>query len=83
MSKKSRRTRAKFKAIQSGPSVGKVKHPENIATISQPGVTKSATPTSGVTQVVRQQHIVSELWRIAIIAGILFIAIIVLSFIIK
>ena len=89
MSKKSRRSRAKFRATQQVVGSEVVKHSEaaavGVATAMkvESKVTKSTTHASAVAQGARYEHIIPELQRIGIIAGVLFVIIIVLGFVIK
>ena len=84
MSKRSRRARAKFKATQQAISRGEISRPESAKVTVEPKVLKSlAEPTAVLAQTTRYQYILPELRRIGIIAGVLFVIIIVLSFIIS
>ena len=83
MSKKSRRARAKFKTTQQVPRTEQRKQPEATREEIVPRVIKSVAESSTLSQAARYQHIVPELIRIGIIAGVLFLITIVLSFIIK
>jgi hypothetical protein len=84
MSKRSRKARAKFKATQQAISRGEISRHEPVKATVEPKVLKSvAEPPSILAQTTRYQYILPELRRIGIIAGVLFIIIIVLSFIIR
>ena len=83
MSKKSRRARAKFRVPQNVAGSGELRRPETAAVVAEPRTAKFAAPAPAVSQVARYQHIAPELWRIGIISGVLFLIIIVLSFIIQ
>lgn len=85
MSKKSRKTRAKFRAGQQATRVEEVRHPEPVRVEAVPKGVRSVSQfaSSTLPQTARYQHIAPELIRIAIIAGVLFLIIIILSFIIK
>lgn len=83
MSKKSRRTRAKFKTTQPVMSREQVRQSEANQVEVGAKVVRSGAESSTLPQAVRYQHIVPEMIRIAIIAGVLFIITIVLSFVIK
>ena len=85
MSKRSRRARAKFKATQQAISrreISRPERPEPARKTVEPKVSKSAAATSVLAQPIRHQYILPEIRRIGIIAGILFIIIIILSFVI-
>jgi hypothetical protein len=81
MAKKSRKARAKFRTIQENNNTER-RPPVSInaGTVSQ--IRASASGGSVALQASRHQHVVPELIRISIIAGILFVIIIILSFII-
>ena len=88
MAKKSRRARAKFRAVQQVGSTEVAKSSrttvEEATEIKvQPKTAKSTTSVSTVAPEVKYQHVIPELIRISIIAGILFVICIVISFIIK
>lgn len=83
MSKRSRRARAKFKSTQQAVSRVEKKYPESATVAVEPKVLRSAAKSaSALVQTTRYQYLVPELLRIGIIAGVLFIIIIVLSLII-
>jgi hypothetical protein len=81
MAKKSRRARAKLRTVQQTINRGEIRTSEPVTV---PKIVRSVTGVSSIeAQASRYQHIVPELLRIGIISGVLFIIIIVLSFIIK
>jgi hypothetical protein len=81
MPKKSRRTRAKFKNNQqSGVAENRMPTPMNAVPATQ--VVRSVSGSSVALKADRHVHVVPELIRISVIAGILFVIIIILSFII-
>lgn len=82
MSKRSRRNRSKFNVTQQIVRRGEVKRSESSKLVTEPRVLKSGgETTSALIQTTRYQYVVPELKRIGIIAGILFVIIIVLNFI--
>lgn len=83
MSKKSRRTRAKFKTTQQVMGKEQVRQSEPAKVEVVPRIVKSVAESSALSQAARYQHIVPELIRIAIISGVLFIITIILSFVIQ
>ena len=84
MSKKSRRARSKFKATQQAISRREISRPESVRTAVEPKVSKSVAESPSVlAQTTRYPYILPEIRRIGIIAGILFVIIIILSFIIS
>ena len=87
MSKKSRRARAgKFRIPKNTASSSELRRPETAEAVAEPKAGKSAAPivpALATLQQARYHYIVPELWRIGIIAGVLFLIIIVLSFIIQ
>jgi len=83
MSKKSRRSRAKSRAGQQITGGVPVKKEATPAPLSQPDRPKRLPDTStAVAYELRYKHIVPELRSIAIIAGALFIVLIILTFVI-
>jgi hypothetical protein len=84
MSKRSRRARARFKATQQVINRGEISRPEPAKVTVEPKALKPvAEPPSVLAQTTRYRYILPELRRIGIVAGVLFIIIIVLSFIIR
>jgi hypothetical protein len=80
MPKKSRRTRAKFKNNQqSGIAENRIPTPMNAAPVTQ--VVRSVSGSSVALRANRHVHVVPELIRISIISGILFVIIIILTFV--
>jgi len=83
MSKKSRRARAKARAEQQIPGGVPVKKEAMPVSPSQPDRLKRLPDTStAVAYELRYKHIVPELRSIAVIAGALFIVLIILTFVI-
>lgn len=82
MAKKSRRARAKFRVTQQGSAPESRIHSLNGAEPMQ----KVAKPITGGSSSAmlgdRHQHVVPELIRIGVISAVLFIIIIILSFVI-
>jgi hypothetical protein len=80
MSKKSKHSKAKFKHTPSMPAVAKTSTVEvpqkNVKTVSQTSTATLATLNE------QYKYIKPELYRILIIAGIFFVVLIILSFII-
>ena len=82
MAKKSRRARARFKATQQTVSRGEIRRSEPEKVSSAPKVlTSMAGPPSTLAQTTRYQHLLPELRRIGIISGVLFVILIILSFV--
>jgi hypothetical protein len=82
MAKKSKRSRVKFRATQQSTGNQQIQatEPVRVETISK---VKGSAVSSATTQIDRYQYVVSELLRIGVIAGALFIVLIVLSFVIQ
>ena len=82
MAKKSRRTRAKQKSGRKAPqrSPGIHVQTSQARSESKASVSTVESPTSAM-QVTRYQYVLPELRRIGIIAGALFLILIVLTFI--
>lgn len=84
MSKRSRRARAKFKATQQAIDRGEINRSEVAKAKTETRVLNAVTESPSVlAQTARYQYMLPELRRIGIIAGALFIIIIILSFIIS
>jgi len=85
MSKKSRRARAKFRATQQAVQKGEISRPEPVKAAIEPKVIKPVREDSAsvLVESAQYRYLLPEIRRIGIIAAILFVIIIVLSFIIS
>ncbi len=79
MAKKSRKAKAKFRAVQQNNDT-EIRPPVSInaGTVSQ--IRPAASGSSIALQANRHQHVVPELIRICVIAAVLFAIIIIISF---
>ena len=82
MSKKSRRTRLKNKTTAKKPTAGPIRNIEPPKSAVAPEVVVSSKESpSSPSPVSRHQYILPELRRISIVAGALFVILIILTFI--
>jgi hypothetical protein len=82
MSKKAKRMRAMQQASRKPAEVAVAKPVRQANTEIKPAMVQSQK-NSAIVQESQYKYIVPELWRIAIIAAIFFVVIIVLSFVVK
>ena len=84
MSKKSRRARAKYRTSDKSAKREPMERAQAPKSAFEPKVAASLVlPSSAPTQVARYQNVLSDLRRIGIIAGALFLTLIVLTFVLR